>query len=205
MGLPHSCDHVRFGRPSCAGSVCLGISCTCGAFPGQMTPGVERAEQRRKALFQPIRIQSFLHTFQSVHGTVLSANLPKIVISGRRSWKTSLQIIVTSPGLVHKASGPSPHAGDGRNRSRSPKGPTKKQRGRDGGVARDGRHRTTPAGKQICFEFNRNVGGCGDDCGSKRAHVCEFCLEPHRTVECPGNPRWKPPKGAGKGTHKGKR
>ena len=37
-------------------------------------------------------------------------------------------------------------------------------------------------------------------------HTCvSSCLEPHRTVECPRNPGWKPPKGAGKGKHKGKR
>ena len=29
-----SCDHVRFGRPNCAGSVFRGISCTSGTFPG---------------------------------------------------------------------------------------------------------------------------------------------------------------------------
>ena len=28
--------------------------------------------------------------------------------------------------------------------------------------------------------------------------VCEFCLEPHRTVECPDNPGWRPPKGSGR-------
>ena len=38
-------------------------------------------------------------------------------------------------------------------------------------------------------------------------HTCvKFCLELHRTVECPRNPGWRPPpKRAGKGKHKGKR
>ena len=101
--------------------------------------------------------------------------------------------------LVHKTSGRGGHKEDERGRSRSPKGASKKQRGRVGGEHKlrgsDGRYRNTPTGKQICFEFNRNVGGCSGECPTKRAHVCVFCLEPHRTVECPNNPGWRPPKG----------
>ena len=46
---------------------------------------------------------------------------------------------------------------------------------------------------------------CSGECPTKRAHVCEFCLEPHRTVECPNNPVWRPPKSSGMGKHKGER
>ena len=38
-----------------------------------------------------------------------------------------------------------------------------------------------------------------------RAHVCEFCLGPHRAIESPQNPGWTPPaKGVGKGKGKNK-
>ena len=60
-----------------------------------------------------------------------------------------------------------------------------------------------PTGTQVCFAYNRAKEGCAVVCPSSRAHVCEFCLEPHRTVECPRNPGWTPPvKGAGKGKGK---
>jgi hypothetical protein len=29
--------------------------------------------------------------------------------------------------------------------------------------------------------------------------VCEFCRQPHRTIECPKNPGWKPPAAAAGG------
>ena len=65
--------------------------------------------------------------------------------------------------LVSKGPGPSSRAKDGRNRSRSPKVPTKKQRGRVGEDhplrGGDGRYRTTPTRKQICFEFLATQGG----------------------------------------------
>ena len=52
------------------------------------------AEQRRQALFHDSNPE--LSAFQNDHGTVLSENLPKIGISGRRNWKTRLQIIAMS-------------------------------------------------------------------------------------------------------------
>ena len=90
----------------------------------------------------------------------------------RDFWKEELEDKVADfrevSRLVNKGSGPRSRAVDGRNRSRSPKVPTKKQRGRVGEDhplrGGDGRYRTTPTGKQICFEFNRNAGGCADEC-----------------------------------------
>jgi hypothetical protein len=36
-------------------------------------------------------------------------------------------------------------------------------------------------------------------CPFNRAHVCEFCRQPHRTIDCPKNPGWTAPaKGAEK-------
>ena len=102
-----------------------------------------------------------------------------------------------------------------RSRSRR-RGGTKQDRGRTGGAhphrGSDGRYSTTATGSQICFAWNRAQDGCAVKCGTNRAHVCEFCLEPHRAIECTQNPGWKPPakdagnpaKGAGKGKHEGK-
>ena len=81
-----------------------------------------------------------------------------------------------------KTTGRSGSKEEERGRSRTPKGATRKQRGRVGGDhplrGSDGRYGT--------------LVGPGD-CPAQRAHVCEFCLEPHRTVECPRNPGWRPP------------
>ena len=49
----------------------------------------------------------------------------------------------------------------------------------------DGRHRTTATGTQICFLCNHSPAGCEAECETTRAHVCELCLEPHRSIECP--------------------
>ena len=108
--------------------------------------------------------------------------------------------------------------GKGRqDRSRSARrNQSKRERGREGGDhpqrSADGRHRTTATGTQICFAYNHSSNGCEAECVTRRAHVCEFCLEPHRSIECPQNPGWRPPvkgakdtKGAGKGKHKGKK
>ena len=100
-----------------------------------------------------------------------------------------------------------PRANHDRSRSRTRPG-TKKERGREGGahpVRGQGRNRTTPTGTQVCFAFNTAADGCATVYTTSRAHVCEFCLEPHRTVECPRHPGWTPPaKGAGKGKGKNK-
>ena len=49
----------------------------------------------------------------------------------------------------------------------------------------DGRYITTREGIQICFAFSE--GGrdtCPEPCSKKRAHVCQHCLQPHRTSTC---------------------
>ena len=50
---------------------------------------------------------------------------------------------------------------------------------------KDGKYFTDRAGKEICFNYNRHPGGCGtSQCAQGRAHICEFCLRPHRGIEC---------------------
>ena len=75
----------------------------------------------------------------------------------------------------------------------------------------DGRYYYHTDGKQICFKFSRFRDGCSKDCTAvpSRAHVCEFCRQPHRTIDCRVVVNWTPPpeekgKGKGKGKEKGK-
>ena len=65
----------------------------------------------------------------------------------------------------------------------------------------DGRYYRDRHGVELCYVWNRADGGCSNGaCPNGRAHACEFCRQPHRTVACPKNPGWKPmPKGGGKG------
>ena len=37
----------------------------------------------------------------------------------------------------------------------------------------------------VCHKWTRAADGCTRTCESKRAHVCEWCRQPHRTVSCP--------------------
>jgi len=88
----------------------------------------------------------------------------------------------------------------------SAKDTRKKKRGRDGAAfggdrRADNRH-IRADGKEICFAWNRSAAGCAEGtCPSGRAHVCEWCLGPHRAVDpaCTRKPPgWQPAKGAKK-------
>jgi len=57
----------------------------------------------------------------------------------------------------------------------------------------DGRFIRSSNGTQLCFTFNRQKGGCDASCPSNRAHVCEWCRQPHRAIDCPKHPIWVPP------------
>ena len=57
---------------------------------------------------------------------------------------------------------------------------------------RDGRFFKSKSGVNICYDWSRNSGGCSNEaCLKGMAHVCEFCREPHRTIDCPQMPGWK--------------
>ena len=44
---------------------------------------------------------------------------------------------------------------------------------------------STRDGTEICFTFAKNgQDACSEPCPSSRAHVCQFCLGPHRNDEC---------------------
>ena len=59
----------------------------------------------------------------------------------------------------------------------------------------DGRFVLAADGRQICFSYAHNLGGgCATDCPNHRAHVCEFCREAHRSIDCRNKPQgWTPP------------
>ena len=50
---------------------------------------------------------------------------------------------------------------------------------------KDGRFITTRDGSQVCFGWNNAEGGCSVPCPANRAHVCQRCLQPHRSINCP--------------------
>ena len=47
-----------------------------------------------------------------------------------------------------------------------------------------GRFVTTREGTQICYKFQMGRDSCDSTCPNGRAHVCQKCLNPHRTAEC---------------------
>ncbi|CAK0840856.1 unnamed protein product, partial [Prorocentrum cordatum] len=53
---------------------------------------------------------------------------------------------------------------------------------------KQGRYITTREGQEICFKYASggfDKGGCTETCPSKRAHVCQWCLQPHSNGSCP--------------------
>ena len=74
----------------------------------------------------------------------------------------------------------------------------------------DGRYLYDVGGTEICFKYSRNANGCTTACEARpaRAHCCEWCRGPHRSIHCTVHPNWVPDqepreaKGAGKGKGK---
>ena len=58
-----------------------------------------------------------------------------------------------------------------------------KGKGKGGKAKVDGRH-VRFEGTQICWDYNRQAGGCSEICPMARAHVCELCLGKHRALNC---------------------
>eukprot|EP00971_Amphidinium_carterae_P115718 2291868-Amphidinium_carterae.1 len=59
-------------------------------------------------------------------------------------------------------------------------------------------------GKQICYAWNRNTNGCSSICPTGRLHVCEYCLQNHRSIECTKKPKQEGGS-IGSGTNKAKK
>jgi hypothetical protein len=81
----------------------------------------------------------------------------------------------------------------------TPKGPGKGQK--KGGGKGSGKHETAQghtmqhdgryfkiSGTEVCFAWNRSPDGCSDICPHARAHACEKCAGPHRSIGCKVKP-----------------
>ena len=84
---------------------------------------------------------------------------------------------------------PSHQSQQQQNRHQSPgnKGGGKsKASGKSGDQARkgfNGKYVSDRHGNQLCFGWNRKADGCTNgQCPNGRSHVCEICLQPHRTI-----------------------
>jgi hypothetical protein len=92
----------------------------------------------------------------------------------------------------------------------SPKKEKRKATMENNAQRKDGRYFKSLNGTEICFDWSRTENGCSASCPHHRAHVCEWCRQPHRTVSCPVHPGWKPAdppaqKGKGRGKGRGKK
>ena len=84
---------------------------------------------------------------------------------------------------------------------------TEKKRGFDP-QRKDGRYFRSKTGVNICYAWSREKDGCSNTkCERGMAHVCEFCRQPHRSIDCTMVPGWdpnaKPSKGQGRGRGRG--
>ena len=69
------------------------------------------------------------------------------------------------------------------------KGAKGKGKGRHPVRTKTGKYVTDLTGKELCFNWNRTAGGCANSaCPNGRSHLCENCLQPHRTIDCPQKP-----------------
>ena len=73
----------------------------------------------------------------------------------------------------------------GQRQSAPPQKPQAQTQSRHPMKDRRGRFITTRDGQQICYAFSGGERGeCPEPCKNKRAHVCQKCLQPHRTAAC---------------------
>ena len=64
-----------------------------------------------------------------------------------------------------------------------PPAPPKADKVKGKGKGKGKLHAKTAAGTEICYKYAKD-GACAEPCPQKRAHVCERCLQRHRTSEC---------------------
>jgi hypothetical protein len=77
---------------------------------------------------------------------------------------------------------------------KTPKGKGKNKKGKAKG--KGGSYVSNAAGTQVCFAWGRAAHGCSTPCPNSRAHQCEHCLGPHRSIDpnCLSKPEgWTPP------------
>ena len=73
------------------------------------------------------------------------------------------------------------HQGQGGGKSKR----TKKRGANTGGHPRrssDGKYQTSREGDELCYKFSKGgAEACPSPCPNGRAHLCQLCLQPHRT------------------------
>ena len=137
-----------------------------------------------------------------------TTNVKDLVSQSGAGAAASAKAVAAISGVAAGASQAMGMQKRGRERSRSRQG--KKQQERNSRPAKgEGRHKANSEGVQLCFAWNRGAGGCATsgNCPSKRAHPCEGCLGPHRTVDevCQSKPQsWPATDNKGQG-RRGKR
>ncbi|CAK0873315.1 unnamed protein product [Prorocentrum cordatum] len=68
----------------------------------------------------------------------------------------------------------------------------------------DGRHLKGPDGAKLCYDWNRSRNGYSAPCPNRRAHLCEWCLGPHRACDDSARRSEKRPRGWSAPAPKGK-
>ena len=59
--------------------------------------------------------------------------------------------------------------------------------GKADGKTPDGRWKLKN-GVQYCYAYCHFAKGCAEPCVNNRAHACEWCNQPHRSIDCPKKP-----------------
>jgi hypothetical protein len=66
-------------------------------------------------------------------------------------------------------------------KGKGPKGKGKAKKAK--GKGKGGTYTHNAAGTQVCFAWGRAAHGCTTPCPNSRAHQCEHCLGPHRSID----------------------
>ena len=118
--------------------------------------------------------------------------------TGRRQRKRQWAAVMAHGGA---ASSQQPHTSEPRAVAPRTQGTSTDARAlADPGLRRsDGRWTKDEDNVDICYAYNRNPDGCERQCPRRMSHVCEWCRDRHRAIECPVHPNWMPPPTTGKG------
>ena len=115
------------------------------------------------------------------------------------SWVEKQQPLPEAAGLSNRAAKRKRDAdrkSEAQKQQNQPRQPEKggKGNGKTGHPRKNkvGDYLTTRDGSQICFAWGRAHDGCKTPCPEKRAHVCQRCLQPHRTISCTAQGGGKP-------------
>ena len=171
-----SAFHARVERFQDNWRLCVSANTRCRAEHWE-------AEQRRQALFHDLNPELSACSPGPWNSVIRESSQDGDF--WKRSWKT-LQIIVTSADWTPGTNGTDPGH---RRAPRSNEDVMGETTCRAGAMADIRPHQLEDKSVRVQSQLRWLCG-----CARRNEHVCEFCLEPHRTVECSREPGWKPPK-----------